>query len=163
MARRGSRKTVKSFRGLNDELFLILRQAAIDAKPEILDELKRLVDKYLYNMNKPAEYERTYAFREKLEISIETDMTSKGRIVRVQRFYPTGSFPFNPEKNQHGSSQSIEREEGGIGRFISIIEEGTSGKKFGDGFWREPRPFVQAAIEELERTGKIQEIIKKYI
>jgi len=37
-----------------------------------------------------------------------------------------------------------------------IIEEGLSGKLFGEGFWREKRPFFSKTIEQLESQGLIQ-------
>jgi hypothetical protein len=145
----GSRRTVTTISQLDQALMVMLRNAAIAAKPAILEYLKRKVYENFYMQYTPAEYERTYEMVESLEINIRT----RGKKIYITRNHNTDKIHWNPDANQHGSSSDYSE------WVVQTVEEGSSGPAFGRGFWTEPRPFWDDIIEEAEDSGEIYKMV----
>ena len=133
---------------------------------EILESLKKNIDKKVYNSYSPTFYQRlgdNGGLRDLWE-----EKGSKiigGKVVGEIKEDPE-RLTINEDLFQHGSSDLYEY--GGKSWYKNdirdilayIVIEGKSGNLFGDGEWRKPRDFWHPLIDELD-DGKINQIIEK--
>lgn len=145
--------TVKSW----SDLEKALRQArdkALEGTGEKAKELvKDRIDEDVYSVATPSEYIRTYELRESVQPS---KVNSRGDVAELEIGHDTsliGSY----EPNQHYSvvdgSSSVES-------IAEIVHDGKSGLIFGNGYWTEPRSYLDNAKEEM-KDGKYKEFMEK--
>jgi len=130
---------------------------------DILELLKKNIDKKVYNAFSPVKYERlgnNGGLRDLWQE--EKSKTVGGRVIGEVKESPERLI-LNQDNFQHGSK--FKRQEGWYESDIrealaEIVIEGKSGDLFGDGKWRKPRDFWHPLIDKLD-AGQINQIIEK--
>ena len=114
---------------------------------------KKRVDVDVYAMSKgePAVYERTFQLRESL---VADDFKASGNTAEITIKHDTNQI-HSTAPNQHYSvvdgSSSVES-------IAEIVNNGESGKIFGEGYWTQKRSYMDNAREEM-KDGKYREFI----
>jgi len=125
---------------------------------EILELLKKNIDKKVYNSFSPTTYERlgdNGGLRDLWEE--ERAKIVNGKVIGEVKEKPERLI-LNEDEFQHGSRFWYQNDIRDMLAYIVI--EGKSGDLFGDGEWRKPRDFWHPLIDELD-DGKINQIIEK--
>lgn len=139
---------VRTYAQLEAELKKARDKALDRAAKEVVDMVKdEVIEREVYGAGSPAYYERTYDLKNSLRAQPRV-----GDTVTID--HDTSLIGVNLTKFQHGSPLS-----GGIPDSIpSIVHDGKSGSLFGDGYWRDSRPYMDVAKGELN-SGRYKDIM----
>jgi len=151
--------TVKTWKELEKALMKV-RDKALEATGEKAKELvKEEIDKEVYSIPE-GEYERTGQLRDSMT---NFPLKSKGNVAEVKIAHDIEKMTYDTSKFQHGSeywSPTDYRE-----YVAETVHNGTSGTLFGSSnslHWRNPKPYMSNAKEEME-DGKYREFMEKEI
>jgi hypothetical protein len=140
-----------------EALFLIELKGIInEVAKSMLKELQQQIQSEVYDAGDPIRYHRLGLVGGLLGSFEKYDATIMGREVQSTIDQNPMSMVNDPDDHVHGSNEWIMTD---IRDLLSeIIIEGKSGKRFGDGFWREPRDFWTPFIQLIDNG-----ICDKYI
>lgn len=114
---------------------------------------KKRVDEDVYAMSKgePAVYERTFQLRESL---VADDFKSSGNMAEITIKHDASQI-HSTAPNQH---YSVVDGSSSVDYIAEIVNNGESGKIFGEGYWTEPRPYMDNTRKEM-KDGKYREFM----
>lgn len=143
---------------LNNILHDISKKVVQNVSQMIVQEVKRQIDENVYihgrNFYARGSKRPTYEFRESWKNEIEDSGSSITGIIS-QNYQ---MMNLDSENFIHGSLFYKDED---IREYLSeIINEGKSGPLFGNGFWRQPRPFWDEAMKIFE-DGTIDKWIRE--
>lgn len=106
---------------------------------------------YAYGYSQP-----TFGLRD----SLTTDkVKTNGNEVSTEIYHDSNKMITDPDNFVHGSNYWNKRDIRDI--LPEIVEFGLSGDFFGNGWWQDPRPYMQNTIKELQSSGKLQQWFKQ--
>ncbi len=153
-------KTANTFTALNYNMGVLVKNAIKLLEPEILELARKIVEEVVYNAGTPKEYERTMQIRDSLVVKVKTNRANTSFDIEIKNDF--SKIKWNAEKFQHGSTESLAKEDADP-NIVEIITEGRSGAMFGRGYWLEPRPYIDVIREKLVTSGWLTEQIQKKI
>lgn len=138
------------------ELFAKLNQQIAISMNEVgeavVEKVKEHIDTDVYSFD-PSVYQRTNELKESI---VQSQPVVNGNTVQIL-IYPDSSLIHPSSPNQHQSVITGDD----YSPYIAItVEEGTSGKLFGEGYWTEPRPFMENTVVELEGSGLFKDALR---
>lgn len=146
---------VSSYSALLKELQRV-RDKALQGTGEKTKQLvKDRIDEDVYSVATPDVYERTYELRESVQPS---KVESKGNVAEVEIGHDTnliGSYSPNQHYSVVDGSSSVDY-------IANIVNNGESGKIYGEGYWTKKRPYMDNAQKEME-DGKYREFMEEEI
>ena len=120
---------------------------------KLLKNLQESIEKEVYNAGTPSPdgYSRN-KMNGGLKGSFEQlNAKTTGLTIESKVEQDPMSMKIDPENYIHGSNDWYQDDIRDI--LATMIIEGTSGPRFGEGFWREPRDFWEPFIKELNENG----------
>lgn len=118
-------------------------------------KLKEEIQEKVYNAYTPKYYKRT----KQLKNSVTSEVTQDGSVVRAKIFHDTSKMdqvapvPGYNIGTHHSTVKSYIPQE--YAYFLPVtIEEGTSGRIFGDGAYLKPRRYFSSFVTKLKNTYK---------
>lgn len=146
-------RTVSSYSQLLSELQKARDRALKGAGEKAVEVAKDRVDKDVYAMSKgePAVYERTYQLRDSI---VTDDFKANGNSAEIKVRHDTDLI-HSTEPNQH---YSVVDGSSSVDSIAEIVHGGKSGKIFGQGYWTEPRSYLDNA-KEIMKDGKYKDFM----
>lgn len=137
-----------SFKALNYQLGVLMHNTLKDMEDDITQKAKDIIDDKVYMVNSPKDYDRSYDLRESVIVQVK----EKGKVAKfsLEISHDPSQIIYEPELNRHGTDSDISDV------IDNIVDEGLSGHKFGDGYWREARPYKEAIGQEIIDSGWLQ-------
>jgi len=148
-------KKAKVFSSLKFDMGVLVKNALKEMDSELNEYARNKIYEIVYDAGFPSEYERTGDFANSIRVKVIT--SRKGLDVDVSFYHDYSDMTYDRDKFQH------ESEWGRVENLGEIIEEGTAGNKFGNGYWRSPRPYMDKLKEDLVDSGLLQEMIMRKI
>jgi hypothetical protein len=137
---------------LNTWLSQQIAQSMNDVGEMVVEKVKEHIESDVYSFD-PKVYQRTNELKESI---VHSTPIVNGDTVEVS-IYPDAQLIHPSPPNQHQSVISGDD----YSPYVAItVEEGTSGKLFGEGYWTEPRPFMENTVAELEGSGLFADALK---
>ena len=146
---------VTSYSQLLKELQKARDKALKGTGEKAVEVVKDRVDKDVYAMSKgePAVYERTYQLRDSL---VADDFKADGNSAEITIKHDTNQI-HSTAPNQH---YSVVDGSSSVDSIAEIVHDGKSGLIFKNGYWTEPRPYMDNAKEIMEK-GKYKDFMKE--
>lgn len=135
---------VKNQSELTDLLREELKPVVDKVVEKIYEENREMIQKIVYDVYDPQEYDRTFEFRDKAWETTEAHNNGKLRIQGDLHFVPE-NMTYEPELWTHGSFYGGDVREA----LAEIIYEGKSGPIFGKGAWTRKRNAYNKLIKYL--------------
>lgn len=135
---------VKSYKGLMAALSKARDEALAGAAKEAEQLVKDRIDEDVYGVGTPEEYQRTYQLRDSIKAF---KVEKKGDTSQVKIAHDTSLIHPNVENFQHASTYWSPWNY--VNYVAETVHDGTSGGLFGDGYWRQPRPYMFNARNEM--------------
>lgn len=124
---------------------------------EVQEEVKRQIDVDVYSHD-PSKYKRTGELQDSV---VYSQPKQDGNKITTQVFHDTsmiGSY----EKGYQHYSKYPNGHDPDVSKFIpEWVHDGKSGNAFGYGFWTLPRPYMDNAYDNLERSGEHVDVLKR--
>lgn len=112
--------------------------------------VKKHVDTDVYGKKKdPEEYIRTYELRDSVTFTAYEETTNHYEVMVYNDSEQIGSYAPNQHYTVHhweGSRYTLDYSE----YVAETVNDGTSGRLFGTGYWTIPRPFMDNARKEIK-------------
>lgn len=138
-----------------DELMAFLEKEVNDSMKDVGKAVQKVVkdhvDLDVYAVAQPAKYERTEQLRDSVTYTVD------GTDVLIH--HDDSMIESIPDNQHHSVVEGYEPQDSSE-YVANIVEEGSSGHIFGEGYWTEPRPFWKNAEDEVESTGLDAKILK---
>lgn len=148
---------VTSYSQLLKELQKVRDKALKGTGQKTKELVKEEIEKEVYSI--PAgEYERTGGLKESMT---NFPLESKGNVAEVKIAHDIDKMSYDTSRFQHGSEYW---EPNDYREYVAqTVHDGTSGSLFGtSGHWREPKPYMDNAKEEME-DGKYKQFMEEEI
>jgi hypothetical protein len=150
------KKTIKN----DKDLETVLNQYILSAMKSIAKDAEQTVKDYIesdvYDAGTPSTYKRTGELRK----SVKSDVYQVGGFTNAEIYHdPMMMKPVAPYKGNNYMGQHHSTVKGYFPQEYSyylprVINDGRSGKIFGDGYWTKPRPYFTNAESFIFRTFK---------
>jgi hypothetical protein len=145
----------KNLSDLNKYLMNKIAKSMYEVGEHAEQTVKEQIDIDVYSYQ-PSEYERTFELRDSV---IHTEPEIINDLVSVEVKHDTDLIHPNKEKYQHYSAGKWEPKE--YNRYVAqTVHDGTSGHLFGEGFWTEPRPYMDHAKDKIKNSKLYINILK---
>ena len=144
-------KGIKTYSDLEVALTRIIAKAMPGVGDKTAELVKNRIDQDVYSVGTPSVYERTYELRESVEAGKITVSKSTVETEIGHNTTEIGAY----EPNQHYSVVDGSHSTDSISE---IINNGESGKIYGEGYWTKKRGYMDNAQEEME-NGKYREFM----
>lgn len=133
-----------------------LRKGMAEVGEHVEEQVKRRIDLDVYGAGTPSVYDRTYDLRNSVT-SRSPKRTAKGISVKIE--HDINQIRSYPDRFIHGSRYWSPNM---YNRYIpETVHHGKSGSLFGDGFWRDRRPYMHNAVRDILRSQSHVQILKR--
>lgn len=149
---------MRTYRELEARLREARSKALEKAGEKAKDLTLEIIDDVVYGAGTPNEYERTYQLKDSLR-----DWAVKGyssSLATLSISHDANLIYSDPDNYTYGSNYYSPTD---MSEYVpNMINDGTSGGMFGDGFWMEARPYADQSKEQLS-GGKYRKFMSEEI